>query len=331
MKKKQHYVPQCYLEQFCGDKLHINVFDKDTKKIFGCNILDVAREICFYDFPEFNEEEFKNLNPDYTKAMIDEVKKAYKDFGEGQALENSLSDIESKFSEVLKEIIKKFSSIDKYSLHKNGKLFNDQEKKIIANLIALQITRTKAYRVFIKKMIYLQIRNQLNEIPEKDFVPEIFEKNMEKQAAIVQGACMSMPEYIGMIMKDLINRYWVVGINETYEELYTSDNPVVYKFLNNKYDAYNLFNGFLGTDLISYPLNNRIVIMMYKKEHQEKCIRLNKGYIKSLNILQVKCSTRQIYSINNNFNVAKKVLKNTGIKYESKSMNLFMVREHKSK
>lgn len=81
-KKRQHYVPQGYLQQFCEDNEHINVFDKDTEKIFGCNILDVARELYFYDFPEFNEEEFIALNPTYTQDMIDEVKKCYEDCGE---------------------------------------------------------------------------------------------------------------------------------------------------------------------------------------------------------------------------------------------------------
>lgn len=219
---------------------------------------------------------------------------------------------------------------NKYSLHKSEELFSKKEKKTMANFIALQITRTKTYRTFIKKLIYLTIRDDLHKMPKEAFVQEIFEKNMEKQAIIAQAISMGESEVIGNIMSSLIKRYWVIGINETSESLYTSDNPVAYKFMNNTYyNAHNLFNGFLHSDLLVYPLNYKIILLMYNSKHEEKCIKLNKNQIELFNTFQVKCSTRQLYSIDSNFNIAEKIIRKTGEQYKSKAMNSFMVRVSK--
>ncbi len=330
-KKKQHYVPQCYLQQFCEDNEHLNVFDKDNESIFGSNILDVARELYFYDFPDFNEEEFIKLNSNYTQDMINEIKECYKNFGKGQSVENGFSTIETKFSEVLTDTISKFMDDNKYCLHKHNKLFNKIEKKIMANFIALQITRTKMFRTLLKRVIYLKIRDQVNQIPKEEIIEEVFEKNMEKEAAVVQAMFMGRPEIIGYIMGILIKRYWVIGINETSELLYTSDNPVAYKLMTNTdYNAYNLFVGFVNSDLIVYPLNSKTILIMYNKKHEEKCVKLNKNQIKLFNTFQVKCSTRQLYSKDNNFNLAKKILKKTGKQYKSRAMSDFKVRLSKN-
>ncbi len=49
-KKKQHYVPQCYLEQWAIENTHqINVYDKVKKEDRQNNITDVASENYFYD------------------------------------------------------------------------------------------------------------------------------------------------------------------------------------------------------------------------------------------------------------------------------------------
>jgi len=49
-KKKQHYVPQCYLEAWAMPETHqINVYDKELRKSRVSNIIDVASENYFYD------------------------------------------------------------------------------------------------------------------------------------------------------------------------------------------------------------------------------------------------------------------------------------------
>ena len=59
-KKKQHYVPQCYLEAWAMPGTHqINVYDKELRKPRVSNILDVASENYFYDI-------------NFTKALTEE-------------------------------------------------------------------------------------------------------------------------------------------------------------------------------------------------------------------------------------------------------------------
>ena len=63
-KKKQHYVPQCYLVQWAiPDTNQINVFDKIKKEERINNIEDVAQERYFYDinFQKALSEEEKSL------------------------------------------------------------------------------------------------------------------------------------------------------------------------------------------------------------------------------------------------------------------------------
>ena len=48
-KKKQHYVPQCYLEAWAIPNTHqIFVYDKKTSRDRKSNIIDVASENRFY-------------------------------------------------------------------------------------------------------------------------------------------------------------------------------------------------------------------------------------------------------------------------------------------
>lgn len=49
-KKKQHYVPQCYLETWAIKGTHqVYVYDKQKKESRKNNIKDVASENYFYD------------------------------------------------------------------------------------------------------------------------------------------------------------------------------------------------------------------------------------------------------------------------------------------
>ena len=49
-KKKQHFVPQCYLENWqTSNEHHIFMYDKITQKISRPDIKDVAQKRYFYD------------------------------------------------------------------------------------------------------------------------------------------------------------------------------------------------------------------------------------------------------------------------------------------
>jgi hypothetical protein len=50
--KKQHYVPQFYLKNFCDSKNRIFCYDKVTNKSYLANIKDIGQENLFYDIKE---------------------------------------------------------------------------------------------------------------------------------------------------------------------------------------------------------------------------------------------------------------------------------------
>ena len=47
--KKEHYVPQCYLERWKNSKGYVAVYDKKLKMSRGNNIKDIACERYYYD------------------------------------------------------------------------------------------------------------------------------------------------------------------------------------------------------------------------------------------------------------------------------------------
>ena len=53
--KKQHYVPQFLLKNFCFDnKQHLFIYDKTQNKSFSSNTQNVAQENCFYNLDTAN-------------------------------------------------------------------------------------------------------------------------------------------------------------------------------------------------------------------------------------------------------------------------------------
>ncbi len=62
-KKKEHYVPQGYLEKWCiPGSFQVNVFDKEKDEIRSNHIEDIASENYFYDLnleDVFTAEEIK--------------------------------------------------------------------------------------------------------------------------------------------------------------------------------------------------------------------------------------------------------------------------------
>lgn len=93
-KKKQHYVPQCYLENWSIPKTHqLYVYDKIQQKIRKSNITDCASENYFYDF-KFD----KDLSMDVMKMIGCSVKSYPESFDDKQYIENYFSDqIEGKY------------------------------------------------------------------------------------------------------------------------------------------------------------------------------------------------------------------------------------------
>jgi len=105
----------------------------------------------------------------------------------------------------------------------------------------------------------------------------------------------------------LSKKKWVIYLNDTNKPLWTSDNPIV---LHNKL-KYHGNIGLLAKGIeIHFPLTNHMVLVSFDTStHRAKNYNLVSENVKHENFLQTVYASRFIYSINNDFTIAKLILK----------------------
>lgn len=93
-KKKQHYVPQCYLKAWTIPNTNqINVYDKELRVQRINNIIDVASENYFYDI------DFMKAISKEERQFFGVTEEEFKMLSESQVIENTFAEeIESEFS-----------------------------------------------------------------------------------------------------------------------------------------------------------------------------------------------------------------------------------------
>lgn len=139
--KKQHYVPQCYLEAWAiQGKYQTYVYDKTNRSSRNNSIRDIASENCFYD-----------INP--TEIFSEQVLNRFREQGLewdcetlSQGIEKAFSEeLEGTYSTILKSIIEKAAMATTW--HINNCFFISKENKgIFAACLAVQLLRTKQIR-----------------------------------------------------------------------------------------------------------------------------------------------------------------------------------------
>src|SRR5215475_2423876 len=116
--KRQHFVPQCYLDRFSTDG-RLWVFDKFTRKEYESAPLNVAQERYFYDIPA---ELLAKVSPD---KRVDP-----------QFLEKALSRMEGEYNRQLGEILR--------DVEHRG--ITREQRVALAPYIVFQLLRTKESR-----------------------------------------------------------------------------------------------------------------------------------------------------------------------------------------
>jgi len=293
--KKQHYVPQFYLKSFSlrktlkGKKnFSINVFDKDLEKIYMSNIKNIAQEKYFYD----------------------------KDGH--QLIEKNLSQIESACSKVYNSLVK----------DENFFLMEiPQKRDYMSLLLTIQILRTKEMRLYVKDMV-----KEFKKEMYKDY--ELLSDDLIEQLEALTDEKSIKNQHLrhfGQIL-DLIPMFdqkkWCLLINETKSPYWTSDSPIV------KFNPFPSKYGNLGLRSpgiqLYFPLSPKLCLCLLdpkryvtynkmrtvEKEHQFTnnmkidTYVVNLGDIYRLNRLQVLQSTRQVFSISDDFSLAESIIKN---------------------
>ncbi len=277
---KQHYVPRFYLANFCTNKKKgtIYCYDKVTDKSFATNIVNAAEQKMFYG----------------VKGLVsDEVEK-------------SLARVESRF------LYKAYNELVNI---KNYRKLSHESKGNICLLLAIQLVRTSEARIRTK------------ELREK-VVMELAKDELAREQGITFPDWLSFkftdPEYVKWIHIDFIwpepklflelgkvffNREWAVIINKTGNPLWTSDNPI---------SLYNIYGqegnlGIMSPGVeIRFPLTSELLLYSYDPNTNPPIIngtKISASMLELANQVQLRSSTRFVYSRTDDFSLAKRYLK----------------------
>jgi hypothetical protein len=269
--KSEHYVPRFYLGKFTINRKGKSLwcFDKVLSKSFVCAIEDVACEKCFYDI-------------------------APGDSG----VEKTLAKLESKIAAAYGKLI----SVDDI-----GKL-NLSERKYIATFAIIQELRTREWREALKDLSFQvkerltkhrlseKLNRELQEVSKPDFHKEFQLKMLN-----------DIPEYVEM----LFGMKWILIENKTKMPFWASDHPVSRYNPIDKSPFGNL--GLLCEGIqIFLPLTPRLALCFCDLAkyftYPDRIVidKLENAVFQ--NSLQVRWSTRSMFSCDNDFSLAEQIL-----------------------
>ncbi|MEK6300385.1 MAG: DUF4238 domain-containing protein [Acidobacteriota bacterium] len=309
--ENQHFVPQSYLRRFSPDKnrKRVYVYDKVLGRSLGLiGIRSVANKSFFYDIP------------------LDAIKQGFS--MDPHLEEKALHSLESQFNEVIEVGIRVA----------NGAIANLEHRRMMSLCIAVQLIRTLDYRRHLVEATERSFEAAMDSVlelakPELALKVRAQAKYDEQAASLLHAKFMWNPDFVCRIAAVLYHRIWVIGVNDTIIPLYTSDTPVVLQ-AHKQRDSFmpDPSNGpaFIkaidvviesrlpgiedeGVEL-AFPLSPKCALIILENKHF-KYIETNQGKryslqptdIIRLNSLQVLRSSRQVYSVSNDFSLAEKI------------------------
>ncbi len=132
-KKKQHFVPQCYLKDFADENYQLYVFDKFECRSFKSRVADIAQKHRFYDFLQESDDAIPSASDGDVVFSL----KFKDDMPDPQSVEHALSKLEDDYAAALGEL--------QQTIAKRKPLTTEQ-KYIFSHFIAVQWRRTPEYR-----------------------------------------------------------------------------------------------------------------------------------------------------------------------------------------
>lgn len=280
-KKKQHFVPQCYLKGFADENHRLSVFDKFECRSFKSRVADIAQKHRFYDFLQESEDA---VPTDGDVVFSLKFKDAIPD---PQSVENMLSKLEEDYATALQEMQQTITS---------RKPLTREQKYIFSHFIAVQWRRTPEYRRSIVEL-FEKVSTKAWEVTHEGQKQQ-FRYN-PKFASILQATDMFNPFANERYIQVLMSHIWVIALNTSDTLLYTSDQPVV-KMSRGDMQGF----GSQGIQ-ITLPLTPRNALLLCDRNtfsyltnmgYEDKYIDLNSEDVKHYNSLQVRDSYQHIYS-----------------------------------
>ena len=306
-KKKQHFVPQCYLKHFANEN-GLFVLDKIQKKVYPAKVGDIAQGNYFYDFPAtFLSQDLQGKQ-------------------KNQIIEDDLSDVELKFSIFLKKIIDCLEEIKEKNLFDSFGVLDEEAKINFSAFLMLQLVRTNTLRQQTRGMFQslVDLKEKMDQAlvncnnPQEFSLPgpedstqtidfnDLIKIGVEEDSIAQHLLVISDTLDKGAnskIAKILSSHIWLFGVNSTPIPLWTSDNPIVIK----PYEDFGTGIASHGVQVI-YPISPKHLLIMFESNFWSKLhsfdgmsATLSEEEVKSYNKLQAQQCYRQTYSNKKNF------------------------------
>ena len=261
-KKKQHYVPQCYLEAWAiPGKQQLCVFDKQMRKQRINSISDVAEENYFYDI-DLTGILTKDELTEYGLPDCDP-----KNADTEQYIENYFSQqVEGNYQQNLSRIINRTREMTPWEI-KNCYFVSDQQKADFSYHLALQHIRVKAVR---NSMIdssdcleqALVDLGASQEVVEKYTVPQT-------QLPYIHAKMITNWEEVDKLAQCYFSLTWILQVNRTGQPFFTSDSPIT----NQPHikHPFMSMSGLLSKGIeVNVPVAPDILLTMYDGDYHEK-------------------------------------------------------------
>ncbi len=307
-KKKQHFVPQCYLEAWAiPNKYQVNVYDRVSLSPYPASICDVAEENYFYDI-NFSkalskaEQQQLGLSPESLQELSDE-----------QFFENFFADdVEGDFARLLNKIRDAASTLTPWRAN-NCYFISEEDKHLLSCHLALQRLRTKSARNSITQMsdCLSQMFADMGASPEaiKDLVVT------KDSVKLIHGRMMVDYDELTAATTRIQDFIWILGVNNTCYNFITSDSPFgTVPHLRNNYVS---MSGLMSQGVEAFfPISPKLILVMFDRAYHQRIADKDRHYIsfdkpeivQDYNRMCVEQCSRCVYSIDDDFSFINKML-----------------------
>ena len=306
--KKQHYVPQSYLENWSiPGQHHVYVFDKYKDEVRTNNIEDIASENYFYDLNfagVFSEAEIKQYQlDDIDLSKIDN----------NQYIENYFANhIESIYKQSLDKIITRVRSMSEWEM-RNCFFIQPERVYSLAILLVLQRIRVKSIRDTIVEMTDM-LGQALTENNAPQSMIDEYASLSKNQLKLLHGKMIVDNSKVLELANVLSNHIWILLKNKTKHQFFTSDNPI--GTIAHSSNPYLSMSGLASEGVeIYFPISPDMMLIMYEKTYHSKltpmhCRILETENEEMVNYYNSHCiinSSRCVFSQMPDFSIVSKI------------------------
>jgi hypothetical protein len=288
--KKEHYVPQLYLEAFARDG-HLCAFDKATGKAFPSSVRDAASQRFFYDIPELDQA-----------------------VGVSQAIEKFFNPFEDAAAPVLDSLRRSLGS-------GNFVAITQSQRIDLSIFFALQMLRTPESREhFVQLSLALHKHAFLSWVREQrpglEFDASSFDLEMTEDEQIRTHARAILDHDLRDRIAEIIFQHcWVVLENPFSTPFITSDHPVCnHGTVSHPVRSMQGLASF-GAEIL-FPISPTHLLLIVEKRAfpQAACCDGQLAVLDSVenviyyNHWQVRHSLRFLYSASDDFSLARSMI-----------------------